>query len=183
MAATVTPDASRVSGHVSVRRGKRGEVFYAKYRLPDGRQVQQRLGPAWSKGGRRPAGFNTRRTAEDALAAIVTDARRGTLRAMHRTNATFADAAAEFLRYVEQVRRREPSTVRDYRYVIDRYLLPTFGSRRLETITADDIDAYKERLLAAGRLSNRTVVRHLTAPRDLPPGGPRLEVVGESRVG
>jgi integrase len=160
--AAVTPDASRVSGHVSVRRGKRGEVFYAKYRLPDGRQVQQRLGPVWSKGGRPPEGFYTRRTAEETLAAIVTDARRGTLPAMHRTNATFADAAAEFLRYVEQVRKREPSTVRDYRYVIDRYLLPTFGPRRLETITADDIDAYKERLLADGRLSNRTVVRHLT---------------------
>jgi hypothetical protein len=70
-------------------------------------------GPLGPRGGRPPAGFYTRRTAEEALAAIVTDARRGTLPAMHRTNATFADAAAEFLRYVEQVRKREPSTVRE----------------------------------------------------------------------
>jgi integrase len=81
---------------------------------------------------------------------------------MRRTEATFADAAAEFLRYVESVRKREPSTVRDYRSVIDAYLLEEFGARRLETITADDIDAYKERLLAARTLSNRTIVRHLT---------------------
>jgi integrase len=149
-----------VSGHVSVRKGKRGDVFYVKYRLPDGRQVQQRLGPAWTKAGRPPQGFYTRRTAELALAAILTDARRGTLAGMRRIEATFADAAAEFLRYVERVRQREPSTLRDYCYVIDGYLLPAFGERKLETITADDIDAYKE-LLASGGLSNRSVVRHL----------------------
>ena len=145
-----------------MRRGKRGDVFYAKYRLPDGRQVQQRLGPAWSKAGRPPDGFYTKRTAEQALEAIVTDARRGTLAGMRRTHATFADAAAEFLRYIEQVRKREASTVGDYRSVIDGYLLARFGDRRLETITADDIDDYKEQLLAEGRLSNRTIVRHLT---------------------
>jgi integrase len=160
-AAALLPDADRVSGHVSVRKGKRGDVFYAKYRLPDGRQVQRRLGPAWAGPGRPPSGFYTQRTAELALAAIVTDARRGTLPGMRRTGATFADAAAEFLRYVEQVRQRQPSTVRDYRYVIDGYLLPAFGERRLETITADEIDAYKERLLASGKLSNRSIVRHL----------------------
>ncbi len=152
-------DPDRVSGHLNVRKGKRGDVFYAKYRLSDGRQVQQRLGPAWTKAGRPPQGFYTRRTAELALAAILTDARRGTLAGMRRIEATFADAAAEFLRYVERVRQREPSTLRDYCYVIDGHLLPAFGERKLETITADDIDAYKERLLASGRLSNRSVVR------------------------
>jgi len=83
-----------VGGHVSVRKGKRGDVFYAKYRLPDGHQVQQRLGPAWSTPGRPPSGFYTRRTAELALAAIITDARRAMLPGMRRTGATFADAAA-----------------------------------------------------------------------------------------
>ena len=46
----------RASGHVMVRRGKRGAVFYAKFRLPDGRQVQQRIGPAWTGRGRPPEG-------------------------------------------------------------------------------------------------------------------------------
>jgi integrase len=160
--AALSSDPDRVSGHVSVRKGKRGDVFYAKYRLPDGRQVQQRLGPVWTNAGRPPNGFYTRRTAELALAAILTDARRGTLAGMRRIEATFADAAAEYLRYVARVRQRETSTVRDYRYVIDGYLLPAFGERRLDAITADDIDSYKERLLAEGTLSNRSILRHLT---------------------
>ena len=105
-------DPDRVSGHLNLRKGKRGDVFYAKYRLPDGRQVQQRLGPAWTKAGRPPQGFYTRRTAELALAAILTDARRGRLADMRRIEAAFADAAAEFLCYVERVRQREPSMVR-----------------------------------------------------------------------
>ena len=34
----------------------RGPVWYAKYRLPDGRQVQRKLGPAWTDRGRPAAG-------------------------------------------------------------------------------------------------------------------------------
>ena len=37
-----------VSGHVFRRRGARGDVWYAKYRLPDGRQVKRRIGPAFA---------------------------------------------------------------------------------------------------------------------------------------
>ena len=146
---------------MSLRKRKRGEVFYAKYRLPDGRQVQKLLGPLWAQRGRPPDGYYTWRTAEQALEAILTDARRGTLPGMRRTGATFADAAAEYLRYVEQVRQRERSTVGDYRSVINRYLLPAFGERRLESITPNDIDAYKEAMIAEGRLSNRSILRHL----------------------
>ena len=38
--------AGLVSGHVFRREGVRGPVWYAKYRLPDGRQRQRRIGPA-----------------------------------------------------------------------------------------------------------------------------------------
>ena len=38
---------------------------------------------------------------------------------MTTTGATFADAAAEWLRYVEHDRKRRPSTVRDYRNAIN----------------------------------------------------------------
>jgi integrase len=41
-------------------------------------------------------------------------------------------------------------------------LLPEFGEKPLEAITPDMIDAYKEDMIAAGRLSNRVIVRHLT---------------------
>ena len=41
----------------------RGPVWYAKYRLPDGRQVQKKLGPAWTERGRPAAGYFTKRLA------------------------------------------------------------------------------------------------------------------------
>ena len=46
-----------VSGHVFRVERKRGPVWYAKYRLPDGRQVQKRIGPAWTERGRPVAGI------------------------------------------------------------------------------------------------------------------------------
>lgn len=155
--------ASRVSGHVRLLKRKRGpDKWYAKYRLANGRQVQKCLGPDWSERGRPPAGHFTRRTAEEALQEILADARRGTLAGATRTGATFSDAAAEFLRFVAEVRQIDSDTAADYRGVIDGYLVPEFGEQPIEAVTPDDIDAYKEKLIAAGKLSNRTVVRHLT---------------------
>lgn len=51
---------------------------------------------------------------------------------MVRTGATFADAAAEFLRYVEHDRALKPSTLRGYCSIVNAYLLPSFGDRRIE---------------------------------------------------
>jgi hypothetical protein len=85
------------------------------YRLADARQVQKKLGPAWTGRGRPPAGYFTTRLAEDWLRGLLEEARRGTLPGMVRTGATFADAAAEYLRYIEHDRGRKPSTVRGYR--------------------------------------------------------------------
>lgn len=42
------------SGHVFRVERVRGPVWYAKYRLPDGRQVQKKLGPAWGLGAPAP---------------------------------------------------------------------------------------------------------------------------------
>src|SRR6202035_2757066 len=106
----VNPIDTQISGHVMLREGKRKPVYYLKYRLPDGRQIKRRLGFAWSERGRVPAGYFTRRMAEEQLQAILTDARRGTLAGMKTTGATFADASAEWLRYVEQDRDVKPST-------------------------------------------------------------------------
>ena len=59
------------SGHVFRREGVRGPAWYAKYRLPDGRQRQRRIGLARTKAGRSAAGTYTRRTARAALAALL----------------------------------------------------------------------------------------------------------------
>jgi integrase len=136
------------SGHVHRVERKRGAVWYAKYRLPDGRQVQRKLGPAWSERGRPPAGYFTKRLAEDWLHDVLHQARRGTLVGMVATGATFADAAAEFLRYAEQDRQLKPSTLRGYRSIMQAHLLPVFGERPLEQITSEDIEQWRARLSA-----------------------------------
>ena len=102
------------SGHVFRVERKRGAAWYAKYRLPDGRQVQKKLGPAWTERGRPPRGYFTKRIAEAWLRDTLDAARRGTLPGLVRTGATFADAAAEYLRYIEHDRGRKPSTLRGY---------------------------------------------------------------------
>lgn len=115
------------TGHVFRVERSRGSVWYAKYRLPHGRQVQKKIGPAWTGRGRPAAGYFTKRLAEDWLRSLLEEARRGTLPGLVRTGATFADAAAEYLRYIEVDRGRKPSTVGGYRSVIQAHLLPTFG--------------------------------------------------------
>jgi integrase len=131
----------------------RGPVWYAKYRLPDGRQVQKKIGPAWSERGRPATGYFTKRLAEDWLRGVLDDARRGALAGAVRTGATFADAAGEFLRYAEFDRGCKPSTLRDYRSNLEAHMLPTFGDQLLETITAASIDSWRSTL---GGLSPRT---------------------------
>jgi integrase len=153
---------SHISGHVSLVKRKRGDAWHVKYRLADGKQVKKKLGPAWTTAGRPPAGYFTKRTAQEALQEILTDARRGTLANVGASGATFADAAAEYLRFVESVRKLDPNTARDYRSAIKRQLLPEFGELPLEKVTPDLIDAFKERLIGEGRVGNRTIVRYLT---------------------
>jgi integrase len=137
------------TGHIFRVERKRGPAWYVKYRLPDGRQLQKKLGPAWTERGRPPAGYFTKRRAEDWLRDLLDEARRGTLPGLVRTGATFADAVIEFLRYAEHDRALKPSTLRGYRSILNAYLLPAFGNRRLEEITSADIEAWRRQLSSA----------------------------------
>jgi integrase len=73
--------------------------------------------------------------------------------------ATFADAAEEWLRYVERDRERKASTVADYRHMVSR-LKPEFASMPIEDITPERIESYRDRLVERGR-SNRTINKYL----------------------
>jgi integrase len=134
------------TGHVFRREGPRGPVWYAKYRLPDGRQVKRKIGPAWADRGRPPAGYVTKRTAEAWLRDVLDQARRGTLPGQLQTGVTFADAVAEWLRFVEHDRRRKPSTLEGYRAMVRAHLLPEFGHVPLESITPRMIEQWLERI-------------------------------------
>lgn len=150
-----------ISGHVFRVAGKRRPVWRAKYRLPDGRQVQRTLGPAWTERGRPPRGHYTKRTAEAWLRSTLDQARAGTLPGLHPTGTTFAQASDEYLQHLEHDRRRKPSTLRDYRSTITRHLLPAFGPSAVEEVTADRVERW-QRWLSAQPISNRTKSKTIT---------------------
>ena len=73
---------------------------------------------------------------------------------MVRTGATFADAAAEWLRYVEVDRQRKPSTIDGYKAIVRAQLLPAFGAMPLEAVTTEAIERWLSSL--RGAPSSRT---------------------------
>ena len=152
------------TGHVFRVSRKRGDQWYAKYRA-HGRQVQKRLGPAWTGNGRPPAGYFTKRSAEAELRRLLGDADRG-VGIAPRTGATFADVAEAWYRHGVHVGGSrgnpwKPSTQRDYRSALDVHLLPAFGDRRIETITTTTIEAWRADRIAGGKLPRRTAVKLL----------------------
>jgi hypothetical protein len=146
------------TGHVFRRDGKRGPVWYAKYRLSSGRQVKKMLGPAWTSRGRPPAGYFTKRQAQNWLDDILARARRNELPGMVATGATLADAAAEWLRYCEHERAVKFSTLTEYRHAADR-LVRDLGDLRLEDVTPERLERWKAS--ASESLSNRSVAKYL----------------------
>jgi integrase len=149
-----------VSGHVYLRKGARGAVWYAKLRLHDGRQIKRRLGPDWRGRGRPSRGHLTKRLAEAELHRWIAEIERRPPTADQEV--TFGEACEEWLRYVVEDRRRTSSTVSDYRSVVRNDLLPALGGATpLDEITAALIEGYRSELVAANRLAPRTINKHL----------------------
>jgi integrase len=69
---------------------------------------------------------------------------------------TFETAAREWLRHGEHERHLEPSTVRDYTSALNAHLIPAFGTRQLEEVTAPAIEEWRGLEMAEGRLPRRT---------------------------
>src|SRR3954471_24304727 len=164
------------TGHVFRRDGTRRPTWYAKYRLPDGRQVQKRIGPAGTARGPPPAGHYTKRTAEAWLREVLDEARRGTLPGLVQTGATVAHAAAEFLRNLQPDRSINPSTLTDYRSIVSAHLVPAFGAMRVEEVTPEKIERWHATVASAdgSPLSNRTKQAARPAARRLPSGAEGL---------
>jgi integrase len=138
------------------------------------------LGPAWTGRGRPPAGYFTKRLAEDWLRDTLDELRFGagfaTSRPLERepqerkfatgygeekveTGVTFAEAAEEYLRFSEEDRGCKPSTIRNYRNAIKVHLLPVFGSLALEDVTVQEIERWRSGMSSARQereLSNKT---------------------------
>ncbi len=90
---------------------------------------------------------------------MLEEARRGTLPGMGRTGATFADAAAEWLRYIEHDRGRKPSTVAGYKLTVRVHLLPVFGELPLESITTAMIETWLRSMGGTASSRRRALVQ------------------------
>ncbi len=158
----------------------RGASWWAKYRLPDGTQVKRKVGPVWAGRGRPAAGYFTKRLAEDWLHDTLEEIRREwasgptaggnagsssgptspvSSAGQAATSVTFAEAAAEYLRFSEQDRGCKPSTLRNYRNAINVHLLSVFGDMALEDITVQEIERWRAGMLSTRQqreLSNKT---------------------------
>lgn len=158
-----------ISGHVYKVARKRGDQWYAKYRLPDGRQVQKRIGPHWSARSVPPDGYFTKRTAAAWLDDVLARARRAELPAMVRTGATFAAACDEWLGWKSD-RGLKPSTVADYEHMMRR-LKPAMAElvgaeAKLENVSDADVERLRDGLIAGGA-SDRTVNKYLGVLSDI----------------
>jgi integrase len=154
---------SRPSGFVFRLEKTRGASWWAKYRLPDGTQVKRKIGPAWVGRGRPAEGHFTKRLAEDWLHDRLGELRREPAQPQvagpPMTTVTFAEAAAEYLRFSEQDRGCKPSTIRNYRNAITVHLLPVFGDMALEDITVQEIERWRAGMASVRvqrELSNKT---------------------------
>lgn len=95
------------------------------------------------------------------MGALAAEARRGggVLPGLVQTGATFADAAAEYLRHVEHDRGWKPSTVRGYRSAIEGYLLPVFGSMPVEEVTPGEIERWSATTVGSARSRNKLLIQ------------------------
>lgn len=160
--ARIPSSSGRVTGHVKLAKRKRGDVFYLKYRFPSGRQVEQKLGLAWTERSRPPTGYYTRAMAREILGALLTDIRRREVPDPgDRTGKTLADGVAEWLRYSEHDRDLEETTLADYRSV-GAALIDEFGGETpLDEVDEDRINRYRTKMLSGevtAKRGGRTVV-------------------------
>ncbi|MFZ2114010.1 MAG: tyrosine-type recombinase/integrase [Solirubrobacteraceae bacterium] len=156
---TLDPHAS-VSGHLWLYEGKRRSTWCAKWRDHQG-QHEKRLGPASTGKGSPPPGFLREREANVLLDEILVDARRGQL-LQQRTGLTLKDIAEEWYERGRFERDWSASTQIDYRSVLDAHLLPRFGAQRIEAITTEEIERWRDDLATDSKRSRRTVNKIVT---------------------
>jgi integrase len=99
----------------------------------------------------------TKREAQRALAALVTEASAGKISSSTTTLAELLD------RWLEHVAEQlSPTTVREYRRLVARMIAPDLGSLMLRRVTTQRLDAYYASLVRERELSPSSV-RHVHA--------------------
>jgi integrase len=174
------------TGTVIFRASEERESSYfiaaAKWRDSTGRQHYRRIGRAWveadgpngfrKRRGRVPDGYLDQRAAGRELERLIEEAERELEQAGIDKQATVSDLAADFLEYAETTKKVKPSTLREWRRLLepprqvlrgggetDARIMRAFGSRRASEVTTKDVAEFLRGLDRAG-LSARNVNVH-----------------------
>lgn len=111
------------TGSLSVHTNRAGqETYYGRF-YAHGRQVKVRIGPKRQPG--QKTGL-TKAQAERELQKLI-DRHRTDLPRAERID--LATAGDRYLIHLTEVMKRKPSTVQDYRIMLDRHLVPFFKGR------------------------------------------------------
>ena len=137
---------------ITVVRLANGDIRYAVGVMVDGQRIHRVIGLG-------SAGV-TRTQCEEFIEAKRTEARAGRLALPRRRKLALSFAAAA-ARYVEGLDRGGGKNIRVKRRQLRMYLVPHFGSLRLDAISEFAIDTYKKRRKDQGA-ANGTVNRELT---------------------
>ena len=163
-------------------------LFYeAKFRH-EGRQVKRRIGPAWvedspdgwrPRPGRVPEGFFDERRAHVAAAGLVAEhlhhaAERERMENEHEARVlSFREVAHDYMRWLRNVRRAKPSSMRDRESVLaepgtparrgvrrlNGYVMAVLGDRPAIEITTREVNTLLEQI-AGGGASASTVNKY-----------------------
>ena len=140
------------SGSVLVHRGS----WYGRWRV-GGSYVKRKLGAIREPGSREGL---TRKQAEMALRRQMTEVRV----VVPEERMTCQEAGERYIHHLEHVKRRKPSTVQDYRIMLNKHFVPHFGTKPVDKIAPPDIASYitaKSVPKDKGGLSHKTIVNHL----------------------
>jgi integrase len=153
------------TGNVRVRKNKRGQSYEIRFTAYGQ--------PRYLHLGTSEEGW-TRQRAENELANVLADVRRGIWQppvvevpAEPRAMPTFHEFASEWFaaRKVEGGRKGtglSAAGVADLEWRITHHLLPTFAPKRLDAITVEDVDRYRRAKVAEGRIGVTSINKALT---------------------
>jgi integrase len=96
-------------------------------------------------GRRRFMSFERKKDAEDALAEVTVEVKRG-IHTPARDSMTVAEAAEIWMERGES-EKLERGTLRNYREHVDKYVVPELGGEKLARLTTPRIEAYKDSLM------------------------------------
>jgi len=177
--------ARKATGQVVVTKPRGGRTFALRFHAY-GRRRYVKLGTA-------EEGW-TRSKAEEELANLLADVRRGIWRPARAAESheaapepTFHEFASEWM----ESRRHEfaDRTVEDYELALTHHLLPFFKDHRLSEITAHEVDRYKaakvrerEHGQVKRPLSNRTINKTLTRLGQILDAAVRYELIDHNPV-